>query len=68
MCAKTATLSATEITYFMRKLKGGFRGKNLFFCLLSENECLDGMEPVYILVFFSETQTPSYTACYILYF
>ena len=34
-------------------LKEGFRGKNLF-CFPSENECLDGMEPVYtcILYFF----------------
>ena len=47
--------------------RGAFVAK-IIFCFLSENECLNGMEPVYIFVFFSETQTPSYTACYILYF
>ena len=30
---------------------GGFRGKNPF-CFLSENECLDGMELVYIFYIF----------------
>ena len=55
------------------RLKGDFRGKYLFFvCFLSENECLDGMEPVYIYIyiffFISETQTPSYRAFYILHF
>ena len=38
------------------------------FCFLSENECLDGMELVHIFNFFSESQTPSYRAFYILHF
>ena len=37
----------------------------IIFCFLCENECLDGIELAYI---FSETQTPSYRACYILHF
>ena len=40
----------------------------LDFCFLSENDCLDGMELVYIYIFFSESQTPSYIAFYILHF
>ena len=34
--------------------------KIIFICFLSENKCLDGIELVYILNIFSETQTPSY--------
>ena len=33
-------------------MKGAFVAKIFFFCFLSEKECLDGMEPVYIFCFF----------------
>ena len=54
-------------------LKGGFCGKKSFFLFFfCENECLDGMEPVYIYIyiyfFFPEAQLPSDRAFYFLHF
>ena len=49
--------------------KGGAFVAKIIVCFLTENECLGGMELVYICdIFFSGTQTPSYRACYILQF
>ena len=57
---KTASESKIEtrvglkyIQKYLSNLKGVLCGKNLFFCFLSENECLNGMELVHIFIFFS---------------
>ena len=54
-----------QLEFVCHQLKRGFCGKIFFF--LSENECFRWYGTC-IFCIFSETQTPSYRACYILHF